>query len=67
MENPLDKAKTLAGTAGALAERYKVSPQAISQWKFIPETRALETEQLFGGEITAREVLEYAAEHRAAA
>lgn len=67
MENPLDRAKTLAGTAGALAERYGVSPQAISQWKFIPETRALETEQLFEKKITAREVLEYAAMQKAAA
>lgn len=60
MENPLDIAVSITGSQSALAEKYGIKPQAVQQWKFIPESRALETEKLFPGQISALAILEYA-------
>lgn len=65
MKNPLDTVRGICGTQSAIAERFGIFPQAVQQWKFIPETRALEAEKLFKGKVTAREILEYAAKARA--
>lgn len=65
MDNPLDKAIELAGgTQAALAAKYGIKAQAVQQWPFIPEARALETERLFKGEISALDVLRYAEKAR---
>lgn len=66
MENPLDLAEKIFGSQSAIAAKLSIKPQAVQQWKFIPESRALEFEKLTAGKIKAREVLEYAARFRKA-
>lgn len=67
MKNPLDTAIELAGNQSLLANMYGIKPQAVQQWKFIPESRALETETLFKGKVSARAILEYASSAKSAA
>lgn len=61
MENPLEVAKSLFGSQSAIAAKLNIKPQAVQQWEYIPESRALEFEQLTEGKIAARDILEYAA------
>lgn len=60
MKNPLDEAVRITGSQSALAEAFKIKPQAVQQWEFIPEKWALATERVTKGEVTARSVLEFA-------
>lgn len=40
--------EALGGTAKALAEALKISPQAVSQWEQIPGERVIAVERLTG-------------------
>lgn len=62
MTNPLETAIKLLGSQSALAAKLKIKPQAVQQWRYIPESRALEIEKITGGKIGARAVLEFAAQ-----
>lgn len=47
-EKALDAACEAAGTKTALAKALDVSPQAVQQWKRVPQRHVLRVEQLFG-------------------
>lgn len=61
MQNPLDKAIEILGSQSAIAKGLGVTPQAVQQWEFIPERKALAMEELTDRKVTARSILEYAA------
>jgi DNA-binding transcriptional regulator YdaS (Cro superfamily) len=58
MDDPLSKAIHLFRSRSGLARALGIKPQAVQQWKRIPNSRALEIETLTEGKVTAREILE---------
>jgi DNA-binding transcriptional regulator YdaS (Cro superfamily) len=63
--NPLDVAIEFFGSTTALADQFKISRQAVDQWGHIPLARALHTEKITNGRVSARSVLEYASKLKA--
>lgn len=58
MTPSLEKTLKLIGGVAPLARALAIKYQAVQQWKKIPPKRALKIEEITGGEVTAREILE---------
>lgn len=55
--NPIDKAIRILGTQKVLAEKLKVTTQAVSKWRRkVPAERVLDIERATGAAVTRHEI-----------
>ncbi len=58
MNTTLEKTIKHFGSRSAVARALGLCPQAVSQWRHVPTRHALKIDELSGGAIPAREILE---------